>query len=195
MTGNDGRALGTFAAFKPPQSAWKALHLLARHARSANTETVFMERVGLVPPVRADFLRDLFRLFFGMPTSGDAAANPGGGGPLGLLLISVLGMVAVLLLFLLVANPDLELVGGKGRGLRGLAVCCAWRACTASASPWSRARPRPVRPMRTAIRPDGGPVGRSRSDWRSCQTLKPRRLQRPMRGSRACQQLSSLSSC
>jgi len=137
----------------------------------------------------------VFRLFFGMPTSGDAAANPGGGGPLGRLLISVLGMVAVLLLFLLVANPDLELVGGKGRGLRGLAVCCAWRACTASASPWSRARPRPVQPMRMAIRPDGGPVGRSRSDWRSCQTLKPRRLQRPMRGSRACQQRSSLSSC
>jgi hypothetical protein len=111
-----------------------------------------------------------------------AATNPGGGGPLRRLLISVIGMVAALLLFLLVANPDLEHFGGKGRGLRGLAVCGVWRACTASACPWSRARPRPVRPMRTAIRPDGGAVVRSRSDWRSCQTLKPRRLQRPMRG-------------
>ncbi len=60
-----------------------------------------------------------------MPPSEDAAATGAakkGGGSLVRLGIYLLIIVASCAVFLHVANPDLELFGGQGRGLRGLAV-------------------------------------------------------------------------
>ena len=138
-----------------------------------------------------------------MAPSEGAAANSAAaekrGGSLVRLGIYLFIMAASCLVFLHVSNPDLELFGLQGRGLRGLAVSGRpASACLALGAIGAHRRLAGLQARRAGSQPrapDAGAAGRWRWDSLSCQTSSPRRLRRPTHGSRAFRQRSSRSSC